>query len=282
MSVVEVERAVFRAAARALRSSRQRLPTSATRWGESLKAAAAASNFIAEESLEGAESLIALEVALQAAPRGSSTARLTRTWAGAPPPFVVESDGGGGGDAIDTGLAVVRLCGHHTDLLDTLKGEGLLDAPEPRRRPTAGGLLFCVGDVLRHRFFGRCVVVGWAETCPMGEEWIVGNRIRENLVNGPGQPFYHVLLEDNHVPRCVSEENVSLEADPSAAAFDHCAMPYYFVAHRAPGPPDLTDELRFCYPDDDTARAAPDRDFRTLAEAHAPPYADRPAAASSN
>lgn len=266
-----LERAVFRAASRALRRSRSRLPQAPNAWGESLRGAAAASQFIAEETLEDAEAFLDLELALTRHRGAAST--LARSWlrdGGAvdlPAPLRRAIRDEGGGDAVDHGLALIRLCGDYGRVLDALKKEGLVDPPEPKARPE--GLLFCVGDVLAHRFFGRCVVVGWAETCPMGDEWIAGNRIRENLVNGPDQPFYSVLLEENHVPRCVSEENVALEADPSAAAFDHFAMPYYFadVAPRAA----LSGELRFAYPEDDAARAG-DRDYRTLDEAHAPPY----------
>ena len=43
--------------------------------------------------------------------------------------------------------------------------------------------------------FGRCVVVGWDETCQQGEAWVAQNRIRQNLAFGTEQPFYQVLLE---------------------------------------------------------------------------------------
>ena len=155
----------------------------------------------------------------------------------------------------------------------------------------ACAVLFAVGDVLRHRFFGRCVVVGWASTCPMSEEWITGNRIRENLVNGPGQPFYHVLLEENHLPRCVSQENCALEAPPAGRklvipeSFDHYGIPYYFSQTEAEDEDEreagtdremtISDELKQCYPEDDAFRISQDRDFRTLEEAHRPPYLRR-------
>ena len=103
----------------------------------------------------------------------------------------------------------------------------------------------------------------------MSEDWIVGNQIREKLKNGPSQPFYHVLLQDNHIPRCVSQENVALDRDSSTTNFDHYAMPYYFETADA-----VTDELAFCYPSDGEFRCSGGRDYRSLEEAHLPPYAE--------
>ena len=294
---MSVERAVFRACYRALRGVAQRLPKeSPPRWGASLRAAAASAHFVAEETfpagpfldlerwLREAFSGAARPGARMRAVGGGDDAEAARRFGALHGELAAD-----GGDPVDVGLAAVRLIGAYDALLSALEKEGVLEEPSPKLREP--GVLFAVGDVLRHRFFGRCVVVGWASTCPMSEEWITGNRIRENLVNGPGQPFYHVLLEENHLPRCVSQENCALEAPPAGRklvipeSFDHYGIPYYFSqteaedenAREAGADREMTisDELKQCYPEDDAFRISQDRDFRTLEEAHRPPYLRR-------
>lgn len=103
-------------------------------------------------------------------------------------------------DAIDRGFAALRQASSHAELLERLQPH---DPGPPARKPRPAHLLFACGDVCIHRFFGRCVVVGWDETCPQSEEWVVSNRIRESLKFGTEQPFYHVLLERDETPRCL-------------------------------------------------------------------------------
>lgn len=294
--MTKIEGTVFRAAVRALRQSGRPLDFRGLKWGASMKAAAASCNFIAEDTVE-AGSFLELENMLQDGIRtGRSEVALVRSYLDGSfdlPPFLNAEIGNDSADAIDVGLALLRLCIGYDQFIAMLKQEGLVSPPEAKYRPTitsscspAHVPLFCVGDVLEHRFFGQCVVVGWSLTCSMGEDWIVENCIRENLRNGPEQPFYHVLLKENPIPRCVSQENVALVSSlPSYSpqddagvkldlrtSFDHAAA-YYFTNPKS-YPLVLSDELRMCYPDDDAFRAKlTARDFRCLKAAVLPPYA---------
>ena len=56
--------------------------------------------------------------------------------------------------------------------------------------------------------------------------------MKENLKYGADQPFYHVLLEENEIPRCCSQENLALIAE-ARPAFDHPHAAYYFQRPRA-------------------------------------------------
>ena len=282
------ERAVFRAVLRAVLNCS--LPRRRSEWGAGLRAAAASSHFLAEETFPAGPFLDLERWLRDASGPRARRVRAVATEHGAAALAarfgklhgeLFGGDGAAPRDAVDVGLAAVRVVGAYDALLRALEHEGVADEPEPRPRDPA--VLFAAGDVLRHRFFGRCVVVGWSPTCPMSEDWIAGNRIRENLVNGPDQPFYNVLLEDNDLPRCVSQENVALEPDGAPRGrlpktFDHYGVPYYFDAEDAGDAfaIALTDELRRRFPEDDDFRASP-RDFRTLEEAHRPPYLVPPA-----
>jgi hemimethylated DNA binding protein len=173
----------------------------------------------------------------------------------------------GRGDPIDQGLAALRQVAHYAELVGELQrvyGESVEPpAPKPRAMP----LLFAVGDVLMHRFFQRCVVVGWDATCQQGEEWVCSNRIRENLTFGTEQPFYHVLLEQDDVPRYCSQENLALLSDDEAGAFAHPHATFYFRSGSCRFEP--TDALALVYPDDRAAMGG-ERDYRSLDHARSP------------
>ena len=111
------------------------------------------------------------------------------------------------------------------------------------------------------------------------EEWVQANRIRENLKFGTEQPFYHVLLERDAMPRCCSQENLALLHREDTSVFDHPHAPFYFrpqcIAHAtgsiycnktfAPSA-----AMRFVYPEDEAAARA-ERNYRSLEDAHADP-----------
>ena len=172
---------------------------------------------------------------------------------------------GRGTDPIDRGFAALRLSSQydqtHAELQEVVERHRLADPPARKLRPA--GLLFALGDVLQHRFFGKCVVVGWDETCQQAEVWVRTNRIRENLTFGTEQPFYSVLLEDNEVPRYCSQENLALIAE-ARPAFDHPHAAYYFQRPRAGDAQFVPAEpLAFVYPED-RAAALGERNHRDL------------------
>jgi hemimethylated DNA binding protein len=167
-------------------------------------------------------------------------------------------------DRIDQGFAALRQASQYTELLQHLQGQFRDHTPTPKPRPDQ--LLFACGDVCQHRMFGRCVVVGWDETCQQGEAWVLQNRIRQNLTFGTEQPFYQVLLEADGVPRYCSQENLALLADQQQPAFAHPHAPFYF---RRLGRADgfvPSEALGFVYPGDADA-ASSERDYRSLDEA---------------
>ena len=166
-----------------------------------------------------------------------------------------------GSNEIDYGFAALRQASRHADLLERLQP---FNPGYPSRKTRPGNLLFACGDVCEHRFFGRCVVVGWDEVCPQGEDWIRSNRIRENLVFGTEQPFYHVLLEQDEIPRCCSQENLALHREDTSA-FDHPHAPFYF----RPRTFVPSAALAFVYSDDAEAASA-ERNLRSLEDAHRP------------
>lgn len=177
----------------------------------------------------------------------------------------------GHANPIDRGFAALRLSSTYSDILEQVQVQvverhNLFVEPTRKRRPAT--LLFACGDVCEHRFFGRCVVVGWDETCQQGESWIRKNRIRENLKFGTEQPFYNVLLERDEVPRYCSQENLALL--PSPGIFAHPHAPFYFqqvTSQRGAFIP--SEALAFVYPED-RAMASGERNFRSLEDAHDP------------
>ena len=198
-----------------------------------------------------------------------------------------------GTDELGRGFALMRLSSKYQDLLAEapLSSFSSDRAPEPKQRPA--NLLFACGDVLEHRFFGHCVVVGWDSTCQQGEAWVKQNRIQQNLKYGVNQPFYNVLLEDNEIPRYCSQENLALLRSSEAflpRAFGHAHAPFFFQppvvgwgggwgATDGADPRSflkgktLTDSfvpseaLAFIYPEDHSFSRGP-RDYRSLDEAH--------------
>lgn len=166
-------------------------------------------------------------------------------------------------DPTDRGLAALRLASQHADLLERLSEH---DPGPPARKTRPSHLLFAIGDVLQHRFFGRCVVVGWDPICPQGEEWVRANRIRENLKFGTEQPFYQVLLEDNTIPRCCSQENLALADDLGPVIFDHPHAQLYFQGLQRARAFVPSPALAYVYPDDHAASSAM-RNYRSLADA---------------
>jgi len=169
-------------------------------------------------------------------------------------------------DAIDRGFAALRQASSHAELLERLQPH---DPGPPTRKYRPAHLLFACGYVCIHRFFGRCVVVGWDETCPQSEEWVVSNRIRESLKFGTEQPFYHVLLERDEIPRCCSEENLALDSeDPSVFAHPHAS--FYFQGMQRAQTFVPSAALSWAYPEDLHARtSSAERNYRSLADAYA-------------
>lgn len=164
-----------------------------------------------------------------------------------------------GSNVIDYGFAALRQASRHAHLLDELQP---LNPGFPIVKARPENLLFACGDVCEHRFFGRCVVVGWDEVCPQGEDWVRANRIRETLMFGTEQPFYHVLLERDATPRCCSQENLALLREVTSV-FHHPHVPFYF----RPQTFVPSAALAFVYPEDQAAAGA-ERNFRSLEEAH--------------
>ena len=164
-----------------------------------------------------------------------------------------------GADRLDYGFAALRQASRHAELLEKLHP---LNPGYPVRKMRPANLLFACGDVCEHRFFGRCVVVGWDEVCPQGETWVRANRIRENLVFGTEQPFYQVLLERDEIPRCCSQENLALCREDTGV-FRHPHAPFYFRP-RSFVP---SAALAFVYPEDEAAASA-ERNYRTLEDTH--------------
>ena len=165
-------------------------------------------------------------------------------------------------DPIDSGFAALRHASDYSTLLQQLQR---YSTGEPTRKHRgAHRLLFATGDVLEHRFFGRCVVTGWDTSCKMGEAWVRQNGIRQNLRFGTEQPFYSVLLERDAVPRYCSQENLALEHEPKT--FTHPHAPWYFKLGREDAfvP---SDALAFLYPDDGAVSCAAQRNYRSLDEA---------------
>ena len=86
---------------------------------------------------------------------------------------------------------------------------------------------FSVGDVVQHKYFGVCVVVGWDKCCEADEAWISGNKVRQLLDRGVDQPFYHVLCDDGTERYC-SEENIRLIESDWGVGVRHPFVPHYF------------------------------------------------------
>jgi hemimethylated DNA binding protein len=169
----------------------------------------------------------------------------------------------GSDDPIDRGFAALRQASQHSELLQKMD---VHNPGPPAQKTRPPHLLFAIGDVLQHRFFGRCVVVGWDEVCPQPEEWVVANQIRENLEFGTEQPFYQVLLEDNEIPRCCSQENLALADDPSPSVFDHPHAALYFQGLQRARAFVPSPALAYVYPEDHAASSAA-RNYRSLADA---------------
>lgn len=301
--VMSVGRTLYSSLHRVLREERRKLDYRQQRWPSrpSLQGLAAAFNVTFDVLQLDLSWALEWENLLQSEPCRSDPSQLLR-------PFFSERDDPAreeiearypllaehvGSDPIDAGFAMMRLSSQYQQLLSE---EPLSDfsgghAPERKQRPD--NLLFACGDVLAHRFFGRCVVVGWDDTCQMGEAWIKQNRIQQNLTYGVEQPFYHVLLEDNEVPRYCSQENLALLRSSEGflpAAFAHPHAPFFFqppvvgwaggwggvrsavgVPHPGETTPGCfvpTDALAFVYPDDGSIVSGTARNFRSLDEAH--------------
>ncbi len=92
----------------------------------------------------------------------------------------------------DQGFAALRQASQYNEILNELDRNGLCKAPTDIRSHRPPSLLFAIGDVCEHRFFGKCVVVGWDGTCQQGERWVKENRVRQTLKYGTEQPFYNV------------------------------------------------------------------------------------------
>ena len=55
---------------------------------------------------------------------------------------------------------------------------------------------FAVGLVMKHAVYDyNCVIIDWDPKCIASDEWIERMRVHE-LLRGPNQPFYHVLVDD--------------------------------------------------------------------------------------
>ena len=70
--------------------------------------------------------------------------------------------------SLDTAFAAIRQASSYQFLLDDMQEMLHLDnadifGVEPKRRSEE--VLFAVSDILVHRLFGPCVVVGWDKTC---------------------------------------------------------------------------------------------------------------------
>lgn len=114
---------------------------------------------------------------------------------------------------LDMAFAAIRQASSYQFLLDDMQEMLHLDNADifgvtPKRRSKE--VLFAVSDILTHRFFGPCVVVGWDKTCQADESWIRNNKIHQILEHGTEQPFYNVLLEADDIPRYCSQENLEL------------------------------------------------------------------------
>lgn len=169
-------------------------------------------------------------------------------------------------DPLDRGFAAMRLASEFSELITDLEDIEIVDMPpSPRERPDH--LLFAVGDVLEHRFFGKCVVTGWDETCQQDEDWVEVNNIRKVLKFGTEQPFYNVLLERDEMPRYCSQENLMLDQSQTPHAFSHPHAPYYFMSSVDGERVVPSEALDFVYPED-AAVASGERNYRTLDEAH--------------
>lgn len=169
----------------------------------------------------------------------------------------------GSDDPIDRGFAALRQASQHAELLEKMD---VHNPGPPAQKTRPPHLLFAIGDVLQHRFFGKCVVVGWDETCPQSEEWVRANRIRENLEFGTAQPFYQVLLEDNEIPRCCSQENLALADEPGPRVFSHPHAALYFQGLQRARAFVPSPALAYVYPEDHAASSAA-RNYRSLADA---------------
>ena len=88
------------------------------------------------------------------------------------------------------------------------------EVPSERHRiPTESGPKYRVGDYFRHkRYEYLAAITGWDDECRAGEQWIRSMDV-ERLPNGRGQPFYHVIVDDES-ERYVAEENIGLVLPP--------------------------------------------------------------------
>jgi hemimethylated DNA binding protein len=170
---------------------------------------------------------------------------------------------GAGPDPLDQGFAALRQASRYNEFGDKLVDE--LQSPSlgvPTCKLRTDAMLFACGDICQHRFFGRCVVVGWDEMCKQDESWVRTNRVRENLKFGTDQTFYLVLLERDNVPRYCSQENLALAAE-GPHFFAHTDSSFYFRGVGRSHTFVPSDALAFIYPED-RAFASGKRDYRPM------------------
>lgn len=184
-------------------------------------------------------------------------------------------------DSISQAFAVLRQASAYQSLLDGMQSALELDKPDHYHAPRkcrSEEQLFAVGDVLIHRFFGPCVVVGWDETCQADNAWVRDNKIHDILKHGTEQPFYNVLLESDDTARYCSQENMELcqvfnaltieklRAHPQSRFFfrgPYVASTTTYTKHPHASGFMPSEALEYAYPDD-VVHAKGERDFRTI------------------
>ncbi|KAK8023758.1 F-box only protein [Apiospora rasikravindrae] len=101
----------------------------------------------------------------------------------------------------------------------------------PKTRPTndAEGLevKYRVGQYFEHRRYQyEGIVTGWDEICKMPEAWIQQMRV-DDLEDGRGQPFYHII-DTHRTARYVAQENIlPLTREPTGDLITKIAGRYF-------------------------------------------------------
>lgn len=118
---------------------------------------------------------------------------------------------------------------------------------EIRPKTRNASIKYAIGLIMKHKIHGyMCVITGWDTCCRTPSQWMNQMNIDE-LEDGPGQPFYDVLVDDGS-SHYVAQENLELASNP--VWIHHHAIGRYFYkfsgAHYIPN-----EEADTEYPEDE-------------------------------
>ncbi|XP_068970232.1 F-box only protein 21-like [Bombus flavifrons] len=118
---------------------------------------------------------------------------------------------------------------------------------EVRPKSRIPSVKYAIGLIMKHKIHGyMCVITGWDTYCTATTEWMNEMNVG-GLVDGPGQPFYNIFVDDGSC-HYVAQENLELASNPGW--IHHHAIGRYFYkfsgAHYIPN-----EEKAREYPEDE-------------------------------